>query len=117
MVMQLCIVTVGGMAYGSCGKEFRDAFSCFHYSKEDPKGSNCVDSFVRMHNCFQEYPEEYGKFADDEDEDNIEESKDNEEIEHKEGKTKESRDDSNEKHSKETLVPSLSQPINSSLPS
>ena len=22
---------LGGMAYGSCGQEFRDAFSCFHY--------------------------------------------------------------------------------------
>ena len=22
---------LGGMAYGSCGAEFKDAFSCFHY--------------------------------------------------------------------------------------
>ncbi len=22
---------LGGMAYGSCGSEFQDAFSCFHY--------------------------------------------------------------------------------------
>ena len=100
------------MAYGSCGKEFRDAFSCFHFSKEDPKGSDCVDSFVKMHNCFQEYPEEYGKFTDDEDD--IEESNEDEEIEHREGKTKESRDDSNEEHSEATsIMPPLSQPINS----
>ena len=22
---------LGGMAYGPCGQEFKDAFSCFHY--------------------------------------------------------------------------------------
>lgn len=22
---------LGGMAYGTCGQEFKDAFSCFHY--------------------------------------------------------------------------------------
>lgn len=29
---------LGGMATGPCGIEFRNAFSCFHYSKEEPKG-------------------------------------------------------------------------------
>ena len=104
------------MAYGSCGKEFRDSFSCFHYSKEDPKGSDCVDSFVKMHNCFQEYPEEYGKFADDEDD--MEESNKDEDGGHsegktddvEEGKTKETRD---EERSGTSVIPSLSQPINS----
>lgn len=29
---------LGGMAYGPCGEEFRAAFSCFVFSKEEPKG-------------------------------------------------------------------------------
>lgn len=30
---------LGGMATGPCGQEFREAFSCFHYSKEEMKGN------------------------------------------------------------------------------
>lgn len=29
---------LGGMATGPCGVEFREAFSCFHYSEAEPKG-------------------------------------------------------------------------------
>lgn len=29
---------LGGMATGPCGVEFRNAFSCFHYSDAEPKG-------------------------------------------------------------------------------
>lgn len=29
---------LGGMATGPCGQEFREAFSCFHYSTEEMKG-------------------------------------------------------------------------------
>lgn len=36
---------LGGMAYGPCGEEFRAAFSCFVYSKEEPKGMDCIDKF------------------------------------------------------------------------
>ncbi|KAB7496050.1 Mitochondrial intermembrane space import and assembly protein 40 [Armadillidium nasatum] len=36
---------LGGMATGPCGVEFREAFSCFHYSKADPKGSDCLEPF------------------------------------------------------------------------
>lgn len=36
---------LGGMAHGPCGEEFREAFSCFVYSKEDPKGVECIDKF------------------------------------------------------------------------
>ena len=103
------------MAYGSCGKEFRDAFSCFHYSKEDPKGSDCVDSFMKMHNCFQEYPEEYGKFADDEEEEDVEGNED-EGNEHTEGKT-EITDDNIERQSETSVIPSLTPPISSGVAS
>lgn len=39
---------LGGMATGPCGVEFREAFSCFHYSEADPKGSDCYDAFKTM---------------------------------------------------------------------
>ncbi len=36
---------LGGMAHGPCGGEFREAFSCFVYSKEEPKGVDCIEKF------------------------------------------------------------------------
>ena len=36
---------LGGMAHGPCGEEFREAFSCFVYSEEEPKGMDCIDKF------------------------------------------------------------------------
>lgn len=36
---------LGGMADGPCGEEFKAAFSCFVYSKEEPKGMDCIDKF------------------------------------------------------------------------
>lgn len=36
---------LGGMAHGPCGEEFREAFSCFVYSTEEPKGMECIDKF------------------------------------------------------------------------
>ncbi|EDO45334.1 predicted protein, partial [Nematostella vectensis] len=50
-----------GMAYGPCGDEFKSAFSCFHYSEADPKGSDCIPQFRDMQICFSKYPEVYGK--------------------------------------------------------
>uniref|UniRef100_A0A8C6U511 Coiled-coil-helix-coiled-coil-helix domain containing 4b n=1 Tax=Neogobius melanostomus TaxID=47308 RepID=A0A8C6U511_9GOBI len=35
---------LGGMASGPCGSEFKEAFSCFHYSKEEVKGWNVSSS-------------------------------------------------------------------------
>lgn len=51
---------LGGMATGPCGVEFREAFSCFHYSTADPKGSDCYDAFQTMQACMSEYPALYG---------------------------------------------------------
>ena len=51
---------LGGMAHGTCGEQFKTAFSCFVFSKEDPKGMECVDNFKAMQNCFRQHPEEYG---------------------------------------------------------
>jgi hypothetical protein len=33
------------MAHGPCGDQFKAAFSCFVYSKEEPKGMDCIDKF------------------------------------------------------------------------
>ncbi|XP_037949723.1 mitochondrial intermembrane space import and assembly protein 40 [Teleopsis dalmanni] len=52
---------LGGMATGPCGVQFRDAFSCFHYSTEEPKGSDCYNAFRTMQDCFQQYPTVYNK--------------------------------------------------------
>lgn len=57
---------LGGMATGPCGVEFREAFSCFHNSEADPKGSDCYDAFKEMHLCMAEYPQLYNKYNDDE---------------------------------------------------
>jgi intermembrane space import and assembly protein 40 len=36
---------LGGMAHGPCGEQFKEAFSCFVFSKEEPKGMDCIDKF------------------------------------------------------------------------
>jgi len=61
---------LGGMATGPCGLEFREAFSCFHYSTADPKGSDCRVAFETMQSCMSQYPALYeskGMSADLED--------------------------------------------------
>lgn len=64
---------LGGMAYGPCGQEFKDAFSCFHYSTEEEKGSDCIPQFRAMQECFQKHPEVYGKYEDDDEKEEEEE--------------------------------------------
>ncbi|KAI8866264.1 hypothetical protein GQ42DRAFT_165622 [Ramicandelaber brevisporus] len=66
---------LGGMAQGTCGEQFKEAFSCFVYSTEEPKGIDCVDKFIEMRDCFREHPEEYGGLGldDDDDDDNEDE--------------------------------------------
>ena len=64
------------MAVGPCGVEFREAFSCFHYSQEEPKGKDCLPKFADMQECMKQYPELY------------EEKKTDKEEEKEEGKEK-----------------------------
>ncbi|KAK1955666.1 CHCH domain-containing protein [Colletotrichum sublineola] len=59
---------LGGMAHGPCGEEFKAAFSCFVYSKEEPKGMDCIEKFQGMQSCFRKYPEVYGAELADDDE-------------------------------------------------
>lgn len=61
---------LGGMATGPCGVEFREAFSCFHFSKSDPKGSDCYEAFKTMQGCMVQYPSLYNKETDLDDLDN-----------------------------------------------
>ncbi|KAI6087616.1 hypothetical protein F4821DRAFT_235502 [Hypoxylon rubiginosum] len=56
---------LGGMAHGPCGEEFKAAFSCFVYSKEEPKGMDCIDKFQHMQDCFRLHPEVYGDELDE----------------------------------------------------
>ncbi|GAB1597957.1 mitochondrial intermembrane space import and assembly protein 40-like [Argonauta hians] len=50
---------LGGMASGPCGVQFREAFSCFHYSEAEPKGSECYEAFKTMQECMSGYPDLY----------------------------------------------------------
>ncbi|EPY50935.1 TIM22 inner membrane protein import complex subunit Tim40 [Schizosaccharomyces cryophilus OY26] len=50
---------LGGMAHGPCGEEFKAAFSCFVYSKSEPKGMECLEKFQAMQTCFQQHPDVY----------------------------------------------------------
>jgi len=60
---------LGGMASGPCGYQFRMAFSCFHHSEAEPKGSNCFEEFQQMQECMSKHPSVYGTDKDDERED------------------------------------------------
>lgn len=59
---------LGGMATGPCGVEFREAFSCFHYSEAEHKGSDCYEAFKAMQDCMAQYPTLYNRNGGDEDE-------------------------------------------------
>ncbi|OCT83340.1 mitochondrial intermembrane space import and assembly protein 40-B isoform X1 [Xenopus laevis] len=69
---------LGGMASGPCGEQFKSAFSCFHYSQEEIKGSDCLDQFRAMQECMQKYPELYPQ---EDDEDELEKEKQNKDEE------------------------------------
>ncbi|KAL8654515.1 MAG: hypothetical protein Q9210_001460 [Variospora velana] len=65
---------LGGMAQGPCGDQFKQAFSCFVFSKEEPKGMDCIENFKTMQGCFREHPDIYGgDLEEDEVEDEIKE--------------------------------------------
>lgn len=62
---------LGGMAHGPCGEQFRTAFSCFVFSKEEPKGVDCIEHFKAMQDCFRDHPDIYGAELDDVDADEM----------------------------------------------
>lgn len=56
---------LGGMADGPCGPEFKEAFSCFVFSQEEPKGVDCIEKFKGMQDCFRRHPDVYGSELED----------------------------------------------------
>ena len=51
-------------------------FVClFVFSQEEEKGVDCIPQFKGMQECFMKYPEEYGKFTEDEDDEKRESDK------------------------------------------
>ncbi|XP_052130618.1 mitochondrial intermembrane space import and assembly protein 40-B-like [Frankliniella occidentalis] len=50
-----------GMATGPCGIEFRNAFACYHNSKQNPQGKDCLDKFRSMQECMERHPLTYQK--------------------------------------------------------
>lgn len=55
-----------------CGDLFKEAFSCFVASKAEPKGSDCLEQFSRMQECFRAHPEVY--MTDDDDDDDADDN-------------------------------------------
>lgn len=55
-------------ASGPCEEQFKSAFSCFHYSTEDIKGSGCIDQFRAMQKCMQKYRDLYPQDEEEEEE-------------------------------------------------
>jgi mitochondrial intermembrane space import and assembly protein 40 len=83
------------MAAGPCGYEFREAFSCFHYSTADPKGSDCLNEFRTMQECMAKHPGLYdsGKDGDDLPSMDIEEPESSEATETKQDDATETKQD------------------------
>ena len=69
---------------GPCGMEFREAFSCFHYSTEEPKGKDCLPKFAEMQECMKQYPELYEEKKTDKEEEKDEDKEKGEEPKVKE---------------------------------
>lgn len=59
---------IASMKDGPCGTKFLCAYECFLRSDSEPKGSDCVEAFVQMHECMNEHPEVYD-LDDEENED------------------------------------------------
>ncbi|XP_006900374.1 PREDICTED: mitochondrial intermembrane space import and assembly protein 40-like [Elephantulus edwardii] len=60
---------LGGIASGPCGEQSKSAFSCFHYSTEDVKGSDYVGQFWAVQECMQKYPDLHPQEEEDDDND------------------------------------------------
>jgi intermembrane space import and assembly protein 40 len=56
---------LAGMTKGPCGESFKGAFGCFVHSTDEPKGSDCMEEFKKMHECLVENAEYYDQ-SDDE---------------------------------------------------
>ena len=41
--------------------QFRKAFSCFHYSEAEIKGTDCLVEFEKLQECMRKFPKLYDK--------------------------------------------------------
>lgn len=64
---------IGATASGPCGYEFREAFTCFHYSTSETKGTECLEKFQILNQCMSEYPGLFKKSEQEEEDSNREE--------------------------------------------
>lgn len=59
---------LGGMAYGPCGHEFRQFFTCLHKNQGDDesmKAQECYPKFAVMKECMSQFPKLYPPTEDD----------------------------------------------------
>ena len=87
---------LGGMATGPCGPEFREAFSCFHYSEADPKGSDCYEQFRTMQECMAQHPSLYDYDDKESQKDPLDEDNNKDTLADKSSEPQESSSDSKE---------------------
>ncbi|EFN75730.1 Mitochondrial intermembrane space import and assembly protein 40 [Harpegnathos saltator] len=85
------------MATGPCGLEFREAFSCFHFSTAEPKGTDCYEAFKTMQVCMSQYPALYESKGsiDDLDDDDDDDDDDDEKAAPKQSVSADSQDKRN----------------------
>ncbi|GAQ78467.1 hypothetical protein KFL_000130500 [Klebsormidium nitens] len=57
---------IDGIKNGPCGASFVDAFVCYIKSREEEKGSDCLEKFVAMQSCMVAHPEILEEMQDDE---------------------------------------------------
>ena len=57
---------LAGMTKGPCGESFKGAFGCFVHSTDDPKGSDCMEEFKKMHECLVENADYYDQSDEEE---------------------------------------------------
>lgn len=77
------------MASGPCGEQFKSAFSCFHYSQEEVKGSDCLDQFRAMQECMQKYPDLYPQEDEEEEHSKDKQGEEEERSKDKQGEEEE----------------------------
>ena len=108
---------LGGMAHGPCGPQFREAFSCFVFSTEEPKGMDCIAKFEGMRGCFQEHPEVYKDELLDDEEMDAELEKERQQLAQEIGERKQSDTDDTDGTSQRRLLeetpPSSARPVKS----
>lgn len=55
-----------GLASSPCAETFKKSFTCFYYSKEEAKGSDCLPEFVAFKECMDENEDYFRKDSDEE---------------------------------------------------